>query len=53
MTHYNNIVLINAEWYTLLCLEDNKEYVSTLKNMETTEGLEVTEEELKHCSMAV
>ena len=33
-----------AEWFTSLCLEDNKEYISTAKDMETVEGLEIGEE---------
>lgn len=40
-------VLFNVGWYTLLCLEDHKEYLSTAKNMETVDGLEVAEEELR------
>lgn len=35
-----------AEWFTLLCLEDNKEYISTAKDMETVEGLEIGGEEM-------
>ena len=35
---------IHTEWFTVLCLEDHKGYVSTVKNLETDEGLEVREE---------
>ena len=39
-------VYVHAEWFTVLCLKDHKEYVSTMKNMETDEGLKIREEEL-------
>ena len=38
-------VYVHAEWFTVLCHEDHS-YVSTMKNMETNEGLEIREEEL-------
>lgn len=36
-----------SEWFTLLCLEDSKKYISTVKSMETTDGLEVNQDELQ------
>ena len=36
-----------TEWFALLCLEDNKEYISSAKDMETVDGLEVRGEEME------
>lgn len=38
---------IFSEWFTLLCLEDNKQYVSNVKSMETLDGLEVSQDEVQ------
>ena len=35
-----------TEWYQLLCLEDNKQYCSTVTALETVNGLEIEEENL-------
>ena len=35
------------EWFTLLCLEDNKRYSSTIQSLETDDGLEVNEDEVE------
>lgn len=34
------------EWCTLLCIEDNKEYCSSVKTLEAADGLEITEKDL-------
>jgi hypothetical protein len=36
--------LVHAEWFTVLCLEDYKEYFCTVKNLETVDGLEINED---------
>ena len=38
--------VIFVEWFTLLCLED-KRYCSTTTSIETVDGLEVDEKEVK------
>lgn len=32
-----------SEWFTVLCVEDHKEYFCTSKNLETEDGLEIDE----------
>ena len=36
-----------TEWFTVLCLEDYKEYFCTAKNLETVNGLEIDEDMVK------
>ena len=41
-----------AEWFTVLCLEDYKEYFCNAKQLETLDGLEIDESKVK-CSDVV
>ena len=46
--HYLNTAFVSVEWCTLLCLEDNKEYLASACALESEDGLGIAETDLIH-----